>query len=264
MTFRATYTRWLNTHGRSHKEYYRRKHYTWGILSKIEFNPKKFNKQQKILIGANEIIVEFIHFEYNQLNNRYYYEFLFHRENEHNRFKAVFSYEGILITIYRLDDPFEKIYKSLWSKKFTNKVEMNKKSGESMLRQLLIEKVDLGDEWEKTIAYEPQPVEEQVIDEISLYGAKKLKKNQIVIPFSKKRDVWINIFLTKDRAIKYGLPQATQCAQYYAIYLIDDHASIPPVSTINVEWVDVKKFFHCELSLKDWQALRNLAYIKFV
>lgn len=264
MSFKATYSRWLNTHGRSHKQYYRRKHYPWGILSRIDFTPEKFNQQQTIPVGTREMVVEILHFEYNQATKRYNYEFIFHQGNEINKFKAVFSYDGILITIYCLDDPFEKIYKSLWSNNCTYNTMMNLKSGESMLRQLIIEKVKLGKQWEITAAYEPQKIDEQVLQEIIIHKAKKLKKKQIVIPFSKNRDVWINIYLTKERAIKYGLSEATQCAQFFALYLIDDYSAIPSPSKINIEWLDVKNFFHRELSMKDLQALRNLANIKFI
>ncbi|MER1958895.1 MAG: hypothetical protein ABS942_16045 [Solibacillus sp.] len=262
--FKATFARWLSSHERIHKEYYSRKHYPWGILSKIDFTPNPLVYEQLFVTSNHESPITFTGFENDENEGRYIYELNFVREHEHLKFRTVFSYEGELITIFRLQDPIQKIYRSLWSNKFGGKVTMDIKKGESMLRQLIVDQVQLGEEWNIVSGYETLDITEQLRDELLKLKAKKLKKGHIVVPFSQERNLWINIFLTKSRAMRFGLAESTQCQEYHALYLIDDHPSFQKSDLLEIKYVDVKRYFHRQLSLKDLQALRNLEEITYL
>lgn len=47
-SFKATYSSWLQTHDKSHKEYQRRKRYPWHIIGNIEFSDELIGVTQEI------------------------------------------------------------------------------------------------------------------------------------------------------------------------------------------------------------------------
>lgn len=227
--YKATYARWLNTHSREHKSYLRRKRYPWDILSKIDFNPTNLRQTQIINVRNFEITININNFKVDKINQRYKYDFSFKdNHNEDFIFKSIFSYDGKLITIFRINDPKEDLYHNLFDIRKPVSLPLEIIEVEDLVIEVIIDALENSNiEYDFFQAYEPIDitVEHQTLLK-NLSGKKFLKRNYI-IPLSIKRELWINIFLTKKRAIQYGLRESFQCEKYYGLYFIDDSYDQP-------------------------------------
>ena len=258
-TFKATYSSWLKTHDKFHKEYQRRKRYPWHIIGGIEFSEELigvtqsiYNKNQ-VLLG--EVIIKNITKRIDE--NKIQFEFQLSKDLITEEFCIVFLTSGLLITIFDLGKDLEKESIKKYLKGDNVQILSAKRA-----RQILLEFV-----WRKLKGlniYEKQVSFERIVDH---KPSSIQPKENFIVDISKNRELWIFISLFEYEANPIEIRYSGQCNDILSLYLVPSKF-VPNRSPNNGNIIAINRYFSSSLTENEneiLERLRNeiLRYAKF-
>ncbi|PLS18186.1 hypothetical protein CVD28_07805 [Bacillus sp. M6-12] len=263
--FKLTYSRWLNTHSRDHKEYQRRKRYNWGILSKINFNPIDYNKVQEIYthdtnqvyLGTAEIIDHTFNIQLERhIFNLKVFEF---KKQEISEFLVVFNKDGLPITIYQTNDPIKNLKEKFIAGEISDVNQMiDKKNAKDIFTDIVevLLKENFDNPFNRYEVFERKIIKNSTFkfNENEVFHKIKAKN---VIDFSIGREHWVITNLKFNKALSEGIKLSSQCKKLTSIYLFDN-LNQQKVIRDNTEIVSIFTYFGNESVSKFSRSLIKL------
>lgn len=249
-SFKATYSSWLQTHDKSHKEYQRRKRYPWHIIGNIEFSDELIGVTQEIYNKTEVLLGEAVIQDIKKRpeEDRIQFDFQIRTNTYTDDYSVVFLSSGLLITIFDLGKDLEKdsIKKYLKGDSF----ELHSKK---IARLILLEFV-----WRKLKGlkiYDKQ----RSFDRITIDNAfSKFQPNtSFIVDISNERALWIFVSLFEYEANPIEMRYYHQCNSIISLFLV--HTNYIPDRSMNKENIfSIIEYFSDSLSKTEIELLDRL------
>lgn len=258
--FKATYTRWLNTHERSHQDYHKRKSFPWHIISKLDFSPSLIQAETSVFNkdGTYLGIVYLDEYQHRSQDLRHQFDVTVKDSKTAltSRFRIVFSDEGVLITIHHLGkDHVTQMVKDFFSgnyESYANKP--NKRIAKAILKEAVLH---LLKNTHQTDLYAiDQPYPGTIIssnDEMIAATANRVlrQRTTYTVDLSQGRDVWMILSLFQYEAHAITYKYAPQCKKLVSLFLSDTKQIVHKNVFPNAIIISVYEYF-------DWSSQDNL------
>lgn len=252
MLFKVTYTRWLKTHDRSHRDYNMRKSFPWHIISRLDFSPAAL--QASTTVHNNEGVrlgsVVLDRYEHRTQDLRHQFDVTINdvRAGKTIEFRIIFTNDGILITIHPLGkDTAVRAVKDFLAGRYSSYDQRpDKKLAHAIFKEAvlrLLRNAGAISEYKIDQPYPGVAISDLFQEAAASVNRELHQRMTYTIDLSQERKLWKCLLLFQYEAHAATYRYASQCGKYLSLYLMKTRAVPDPNIFANAEVVSIYEHF---------------------